>query len=139
MIYAIPLTILPLIAFNLIGFSISGADPWANELFSLTMLSGARWSLNLGDLLIAFAIVALFFEVMKSARSSSSTILNHVFSTMVLLVYVVEFIAAGVAAHSVFFILTMIALFDVIAGFSVSIKTAKRDIAFGGQNMDGGF
>jgi hypothetical protein len=40
-----------------------------------------------------------------------------------------------VAAHSVFFILTVIALFDVIAGFSITIKTATRDIALG-QNVD---
>lgn len=138
MITAIPLTILPLIAYNLIGYSVSGADPWANELFGLTMLSGTRWSLNLGDLLVTFALVTLFFEVMKSARSSANTIVNHVLSTIVLLVYVVEFIAAGVAAHSVFFILTAIALFDVIAGFSVTIRTARRDIAFG-QNVDEGF
>lgn len=138
MINAIPLTILPLIAYNLIGYGVSGADPWANELFAVSMLSGARWSLNLGDLLVTFALVTLFLEVMKSARSSANTIVNHVLSTLVLLVYVVEFIVAGVAANSVFFILTVIALFDVIAGFSVSIRTARRDIAFG-QNADEGF
>jgi hypothetical protein len=135
MIYALPLTILPLIVYNVVGYSLSGADPWANELFGITMLSGQVWSLKLGDLLITFAIVILFFEVMKAARSSTNTISNHVLSTIVLIVYVVEFIVAGVAAHSVFFILTVIALFDVIAGFSITIKTATRDIALG-QNVD---
>ena len=52
-------------------------------------------------------------------------------STIILIIYVVEFIVAGVAAHSVFFILTILALFDVIAGFSITIKTATRDIALG--------
>jgi hypothetical protein len=36
----------------------------------------------------------------------------------------------------VFFILTLIALFDVVAGFSVTIRTATRDIALG-HNIDG--
>jgi|SRR3990167_6563242 hypothetical protein len=135
MIYALPLTILPLIVYNVVGYSLSGADPWSNVLLNITMLSGQVWSLKLGDLLVTFAIVILFFEVMKAARSSTNTISNHVLSTIVLIVYVVEFIVAGVAAHSVFFILTVIALFDVIAGFSITIKTATRDIALG-QNVD---
>ncbi len=135
MIYALPLSILPLVVYNLVGYSLSGADPWANELFGITMLSGARWTLRLGDLLITFAILMLFFEVMKAARSSTNTISNHVLSTIVLIVYVVEFIVAAVASHSVFFILTVIALFDVVAGFSITIKTATRDISLG-QNVD---
>jgi quinol-cytochrome oxidoreductase complex cytochrome b subunit len=135
MIYALPLTILPLIVYNVVGYSLSGADPWSNVLLGITMLSGQVWSLKLGDLLITFAIIILFFEVMKAARSSTNTISNHVLSTIVLIIYVVEFIVAGVAAHSVFFILTVIALFDVIAGFSITIKTATRDIALG-QNVD---
>jgi hypothetical protein len=135
MISAIPLTVLPLIVYNLVGYGLSGADPWATEVFGITMISGARWTLSLGDLLIAFAILALYFEVMKSARSSTHTIANHVLSTIVLIVYVVEFIVSPVAAHSVFFILTVIALFDVVAGFSITIRTATRDIALG-QNID---
>jgi hypothetical protein len=135
MIYALPLTILPLIVYNVVGYSLNGADPWSNVLLDITMLSGQVWSLKLGDLLVTFAIIILFFEVMKAARSSTNTISNHVLSTIVLIIYVVEFIVAGVAAHSVFFILTVIALFDVIAGFSITIKTATRDIALG-QNVD---
>lgn len=135
MIYSIPLTVLPLIVFNVVGYSISGANPWANELFGITMLSGAVWTLNLGDLLITFAIIVLFFEVMKAARAGTQTIFNHVLSTIVLIVYVIEFIVAGVAANSVFLILTIIALFDVVAGFSITIRTATRDIALG-QNID---
>ena len=48
-----------------------------------------------------------------------------------LIVYVVEFIVVPVAGDSLFFILTAIALFDVVAGFTISIRTAQRDISFG--------
>jgi hypothetical protein len=135
MIAAIPLTILPLIAFNLIAFNVfgsAGADPWSAEVFNLTLISGARWSVPFGDLLIVFAIAMLFVEVLKSARASSRTIINHMISTLVLIAYVVEFIVVRSAAHSVFFILLVIALFDVLAGFSITIKTATRDVNFGG-------
>ena len=135
MIYSIPLTVLPLIVYNLVGYGISGAEPWATDLFGITMLSDAIWTLRLGDLLITFAIIMLFFEVMKAARASSHNITNHVLSTVVLIVYVVEFVVAPVAANSVFLILTIIALFDAVAGFSITIRTATRDIAVG-QHID---
>jgi hypothetical protein len=77
----------------------------------------------------------LYLEVAKAARTSQNTIANHILSTIVLVIYVVEFIVASVAATSVFLILTAIALFDVIAGFSITIKTATRDIALG-QHVD---
>jgi hypothetical protein len=135
MLQAIPLTILPLIVYNLVGYLMAGADPGSAELFGITMISGARGALKLGDVLILFAIAMLYIEVSKAARASQKTIANHMLSTIVLVIYVVEFIVAGVAATSVFLILTAIALFDVIAGFSITIKTATRDIALG-QNVD---
>src|SRR6201991_4279392 len=110
MLQAIPLTILPLIIYNLVGYLIGGADPWSAELFSTTMISGAVWALKLGDVLILFAIAMLYVEVSKAARTGQGAISNHVLSTIVLIIYVVEFIVASVAAHSVFLILTAIAL-----------------------------
>jgi len=134
MIYSIPLTVLPLIVYNAVGYSISGADPWSQVLMGIPMMSGETWTLNYGEILIVFGIVMLFFEVMKAARASSHNIANHVLSTIVLIVYVVEFVVAPVAANSVFLILTAIALFDVVAGFSITIRTATRDVAIGNHH-----
>lgn len=135
MLAAIPLTIVPLILFNALGFAYGGA-PWANAVFGLTMASGLNWTMTLGDLMIAVAIVMLFFELLKAARPAPTTVTNHLASTVVFIIYLVEFILAGVAANSVFFILTVIALFDVAAGFTISIRTATRDIAVG-PTIDG--
>lgn len=128
---AIPLTIGPLIIFNLIALLSSGPDPWATVLFDLPMFSGRQWVLTLGDLMIVIGVVLLFVEVLRSSRPSRYTITNHIMSTAVLIIYIVEFIVAGIAANSVFFILTIMALFDVVAGFTVSIKSAQRDVTFG--------
>ena len=100
------------------------------------MLSGQSWTMTIGDLMITFGLVILFLEIMKSGRTSSGTITNHILSTVVLIIYIIEFIVVGVAAHSVFFILTLMALFDVIAGFSISIRAASRDISLG-QTLPG--
>ena len=133
---AIPLTVLPLILYNAIGFSLGG-EPWQNELFPVPLVSGMRWAVKLGDVMIVLALAMLFFETLRSARPAhSATITNHIVSTILLIVYIVEFISVGAAATSLFFILTAIALFDVVAGFTISIRTAQRDISFGG-GIDG--
>ncbi len=133
MLTAIPLTIVPLIVYNLVAVLFPGATPdasWTRELFGLTMVSGARWALTLGDLLVALAIACLFLEIIKSGRTGNATIANHILSTIVLIVYIVEFVLVYAAATSLFFILTLIALFDVIAGFTITIRTASRDISY---------
>jgi hypothetical protein len=133
MLTAIPLTIVPLIVYNIVALIFPGATPdatWTRELFGLTMVSGARWALTLGDLTVALAIACLFLEIMKSGRTGNATIANHILSTIVLIVYIIEFILVYAAATSLFFMLTLIALFDVIAGFTITIRTATRDIAY---------
>ena len=125
MIRAIPLTVLPLIAYNLVGYGLSGADPWAGEILALTLPSGARWSMTRGDLLIAFAIGMLFVQVRRSVVARRGAVMRSVASTIVLCAYVVEFVTASVAADSTFFILTALALFDVVVG--ASIRAAGRD------------
>jgi len=137
MITAIPLTIVPLILFNVIGFAVGG-NPWGNDLFVVPLMSGVGWPVTLTDLMILLGLAMLFFETLRSAQPSrTATITNHIVSTILLIVYVVEFIVVAVAANSLFFVLTAIALFDVVAGFTISIRTAQRDISFG-SGIDGG-
>ena len=135
MIAAIPLTVVPFILFNVLGF-VYGGQPWGNVVFGLAMVSGLKWTVSLGDLIILLGLVMLFFELLRAARPGTSTVTNHLASTFVFIVYLLEFILAAVAANSVFFILTVISLFDVAAGFTISIRTARRDIALG-SDIDG--
>jgi hypothetical protein len=135
MVAAFPLTIIPLVIYLLFGYTAGGAV-WLNELLAIPMVSGLTWTVTAGDLLIILALVMLFFEVLKAARPAIRAIPNHIASTIVFIVYLILFLLAPIAANSTFFILTAIALFDVIAGFTVSIRTAQRDIALG-QGIDG--
>ena len=138
MLTAIPLTVIPLILFNAIGFAIGG-DPWLVGRFSIPLMSGLAWNVTLSDLMILLALAMLFFETLRSAKPAlTSTITNHIVSTILLIVYIVEFIIVPIAANSLFLVLTAIALFDVVAGFTISIRTAQRDISFGGGGGDGG-
>ncbi|MER8549015.1 hypothetical protein NKH33_05800 [Mesorhizobium sp. M1182] len=127
---AIPLLIVPFILYNLglLGIFGSGDDPWATEMFSVRMMSGGVFSMTLGDLIVLIALIFLFVEVVKSTRTTSASIMDHLLSTFVFVAYLVEFLLVKGAAHSVFFTLMVIALIDVLAGFSVSMRSATRDI-----------
>jgi hypothetical protein len=128
MLNVIPLTILPWIAFNVVGFIFP--EIWTKKLFQVTLMSGHDWLFTFGDLMIIAGLGCLFFEVLRSTSSNSRIITNHVLSTVVFILFLIEFIVVPLAAQSVFFILMIMALFDVIAGFTITIKTAQRDVSY---------
>jgi hypothetical protein len=125
---AFPFLIVVILIYNLIVFL--SATALGETVFSLSMMSGAVLSVTTGDLVILLGLVVLFIEVLKSARSTTSTILDHMLSTAVFIVALVEFLIVREAGTAVFLILTTICLIDVVAGYTVSIRSARRDIAF---------
>lgn len=137
MLTNIPLMIIPFIIFNLFAIGLFGEnsaanDIWQNVIWSVNMISGSEWRMTLGDLIITLGLFLLFFEIMKSTRIGASSIIDHLLSTFVFIAYLVEFLLVGSAAHAVFFILMVMAFVDVIAGFTVSIRSATRDVSVGG-------
>lgn len=133
MLAAIPLMIVPLIAYNLVlvGLIGGGIAGLGTTVTSLSMMSGAVWTMSLGDLLIVVALVLLFIEVLKATRTGPWSVIDHMFSMLVFVAFLVEFLLVRDAATQVFFILMVIAFIDVIAGFSVSIRSAGRDVSIG--------
>ena len=132
MLSMIPLLIIPFLLYNLgltgVWGAGEGGDPFAVEIFSIGMMSGGIWTMTAGSLLIVVALLLLFVEMMKSTRSSNASIIDHLLSTFVFVAFLVEFLLVRGAAHPVFFTLMIITLIDVLAGFSVSIRSAGRDV-----------
>lgn len=132
MLTNVPLLIVPFIVYNIqIFFSGAGIEVWDSEVFSVPLIHGQPWTMTMGDLMVTLALVLLFFEIIKATRVGPNTIIDHLLSTFVFIAYLVEFLLVAAAAHSVFFILMMIALVDVLAGFTVSIRSATRDVNVG--------
>jgi hypothetical protein len=125
---AFPFLVVVILIYNLIVFL--SATALNDAVFSVPMISKAVMTVTVGDLIILFGLVVLFIEVLKSARSTTSTILDHMMSTAVFIVALVEFLIVREAGTAVFLILTTICLIDVVAGYTVSIRTARRDITF---------
>jgi predicted neutral ceramidase superfamily lipid hydrolase len=92
------------------------------------MTSRAEWLVSLGDLILAVALVVLFIELLKSTTSRRVAIINHSLSMILFIVCLVEFLLAPAFATSTFFLLTLMVLLDVLAGFIVTIVAARRDI-----------
>jgi hypothetical protein len=134
MLSMVPLLIIPFLVYNLglAGlFGETGGDPFEAEVFSVIMMSGGVWTMTAGDLLIVLALLLLFVELIKSTRTSNKSIIDHVLSTFVFVAFLVEFLLVPGAAHPLFFTLMVITLVDALAGFSVSIRSAGRDLNIG--------
>jgi hypothetical protein len=131
MIALVPLLIIPFALFNIMLFG--GDEAMGTQLsavsFSFNMMSGGIWTMTRGDLLIALGLVMLFFEILKSTASTRVSVIDHMLSTGVFILYLVAFLLLPGAGHPVFFLLMMMALIDLLAGFSVSIRAAGRDVS----------
>ena len=137
MLLNLPWTIVSLILYNIIAFTSGDGDgqtpeaPFNVELFSMDLLSGGNWSFTLGDLVLLIAFIALFIEIVKSARISNIALFDHGLSILVFIICLVEFILVPQAATSLFFFIMFTALIDVVGGFSVGLSAARRDLGVG--------
>ena len=131
---AFPLILVAVILYNLVFFggAMAGHHDMAgllNQSFALTMFSGDVWHITMADLFVLLALAMLFIETVKAARSTSREILNHAFSMLTFCVALVEFIVLKGFSTSAFFLITAMCLFDVVAGYTISIVSARRDMA----------
>ena len=135
-----PLLALPWLLYILIAM-FSG-DRGASELpavtgaleatvFKLGMISGVTWRLEAGDLLLLLGLLMLAIEIAKATSSRSVSIANHVASMGLLLLCLILFLSVGSFATSTFFLLTMMVVFDVLVGATVTIVSARRDFGVG--------
>lgn len=131
---ALPLIALPLIVYNLLllfAGSTPADDFFRTPLFSITMIKGAIWSFTRGDLVIALTFIVLFIELIKSTYTASSSLVDHGLSMLVFIVCLIEFLITNGASTSVFFFVMLGALIDVVAGFTIGIRVARRDLSIG--------
>ncbi len=124
---------IPLLAFVVIAYTALAliAPGWLEGvLFVLPLLSGATLPFQGNDLLLVISLFLLCIEIYRATSSSTAAIINHVLSLMVFIVCLIEFIVLPSMASMTFFLIMVMTLIDVIAGFTVTISTARRDIQY---------
>lgn len=127
---AIPLLGFVLVAANLLALLGEGFD---TDLLKLAMPSDGVLVLLAGDLVVLSGLVLLYVEIFKATRTSSAAIVDHVASLLVFIVALVEFLLLPRFAHGAFLALLVMSLLDVVAGFTVTISTARRDFGHPGD------
>lgn len=140
MLIAIPLLFIPVAFYAIIvlsgwmgtGGGVAAAEQALRDpLFSIPMVSGSGWNVGTGDLILFLGLILLFFELLKSTSSQKVAIVNHALSMILFVFCLVAFLLfPGFATSTFFLILTMVML-DVLAGFIVTIISARKDLEFG--------
>lgn len=131
-----PLLIIPIFLYMMIALTAGDGGTQARlagNTLSVPMMSGGRWLFSLGDFVLLVGLIFLFIEILKAARTKSDAIVNHSLSMVLLLVCVIAFLAFPGFGTSVFFLLMVMTLLDVVAGPIVSIVAARRDFGLGDQ------
>ena len=122
-----PLLIIPFAIYNMIAFLTPGLA-WTANVVTIHLISGQDWTVTPEDILLAFAILLLAVEVIKATRMGIRGLMDHVLSMILFIVMLVEFLLVQRAGTSTFFILMVISLVDVLAGFIITARTEQRDI-----------
>ena len=128
-LFALPIPVFVLLAYNAVV--LLGGDPAVRlhaVVFGAPLTSGAAFTLTTGELLLLLGVVALFIEIVKATRSSMASAVDHALSALVFAAYLVEFLLVKAAGTGVFLVLTIMSFLDLIAGFTVTLGTARRDL-----------
>ena len=126
----VPTLLLPWIIYNAVAAT--GVE-LNHELFAITLPSGVPWAFTVSDAVLLLSLMLLFFEILKSTRTGGNSVADHALSMIVFVLYLIWFLVVPTAATSLFFLITIISLIDVVAGFSVTIRAARRDYSVGGD------
>ncbi len=125
----IPLFLYLLVAY-LITFFIQGNEAittLSSSIYQVTLFSGAVFSLTWNGVFLTLGILCLFIEIIKSTRTNNASIIDHMLSALVFIAFLVVFIIKPAAATEAFFVVMLMSLIDVIAGFSITITSARKD------------
>jgi len=134
--------VIPLFAFLLAAFwglheSGHFPDKLNDIIFYLRLPSGAEWAPTWGGVITLVGLITLYIEIFKSTRTNTISIVDHTLSTIVFVCFLVSWMVfpwtAGEKGDSTFLLLTIMSFIDVIAGFTITIATARRDFGLGGN------
>ncbi|MEO0446632.1 MAG: hypothetical protein AAF191_11220 [Verrucomicrobiota bacterium] len=93
------------------------------------------WYPTVSDFFIMASVFILLIELAKSTKTGNATTIEHAFSLIVFIVFLLTFLMLPVAGTSTFLILTLFSLLDVVAGFTITISTARRDFGMGAHGV----
>ena len=140
MLIALPLLVVPVVIYAIViltgvvgaGGVTAAEQALRDPIFTIPMVSGSGWNIGSGDLILFLSLILLFFELLKSTSSQKVAIVNHALSMILFVACLVAFLLIKGFATSTFFLILTMVMLDVLAGFIVTIISARKDLEFGG-------
>jgi hypothetical protein len=123
-----PLLLIPLAICNIIVFLMPGVL-LTEPVLTLILMSGVPWPVTLGDTLLALGIILLLFEIIKGARPGGKYLTDHFLSLVVFGGAAAEFVMLPQFGSSTYFMLTLLALVDLLSGFVLRTRRPARAVA----------
>ena len=120
-----PLLVIPFAIYNIIAFLMPGVS-WSAPLTHLQLMSGAEWTMSVGDILVTFTVLILIVEVIKFARIGTRSFVDHALALLLLFGMAAEFVWVTQAATATFFLMLVIAFVEAAGGIGVSLRTRAR-------------
>lgn len=138
-------TIFPLLTLSLVIFAIlnamsaGDAQAWYDSsLAAIPLVSGGTWNISFGDAFLMGSLVLLFIEILRSTQTGNDTLINHGLSFLLFLICFALFIIVESFGNSLFFILMLMTVLDLLAGAVVTTVSSRRDLAVAGPGVSAG-
>jgi hypothetical protein len=124
MLAAIPLLVVPVAAYAVLAltlggglFSIHAQARLTRPLFHLTTAGGGVWPVSAADLLLAAALIVAFVDLIRGMGDRRAAMVNHALSIALFVACLAAMLVAPAFANSTFFLITLMVLLDLAAGF----------------------
>jgi hypothetical protein len=132
-----PLTAIPALAVPVIAYALAalfaGEKPFARTLaeiaLSLPMPVGVRWEISWADGFALAGLSCLFADLLKSTSTGGAAVVNHMLSVALLIICLLLFLFGPAFVTSTFFLLMAMSALDIVAGFTITTISARRDVA----------
>jgi hypothetical protein len=126
----IPFLIAPMLIYAAIAFT-AGANMeqrLAANVFTLHMVSGDALDLSLGALLLTLAVACQFFEIVRSARPTTVSLVENMVSAISWIIGLVVFLLVRGFGTTTFFLMLLLLLADYLTDAAVMVFTARRTV-----------
>jgi len=122
---AFPVLAVVVAAYNFVV--VLGSRAVGDVIREVTLPSGAIWPLTLGDVFIVTALVLVLIEF-ASLGSGRASVVNHALSAIVFMICVAELLFVRGCGTAEFALMTLIVGLDVVAGYSLTARLARRNL-----------
>ena len=97
-------------------------------IFNIMLPSGVPWPFYVRELFLLVGLFLLYLEILKSTRTGRGQIIEHIVSMLIFVGCLLLFLLVPQTGSTTFLLITAMAAIDVVAGFTVSIVSARRDM-----------